>query len=210
MAGSPAGLAAGSLLLFSRSVVSSSLQSHGLQHARLPCPSLSPAVCPNSCSLSRWCHPTISSSVTPSPPALNLSQHQSLFQWVSSSHGVAKVWSPGSEWLKNRAADQKTHTWFLRAAGLPHSMAASGCWEFLCSSSGPQTEVLQSCFVFINVKDFKSMRHLPTKVWLWNCTRYLYSRSLIFSLDLLYLLILNDIGIYFYIVSFIYKEIIPF
>ena len=35
---------------------------HGLQHARLPCPSLSPRVCSNSCPLSQWCHPTISSS----------------------------------------------------------------------------------------------------------------------------------------------------
>ena len=39
------------------------LQSHELQHSRLPCPSLSPWVCSNSCPLSRWCHPTISSSV---------------------------------------------------------------------------------------------------------------------------------------------------
>ena len=38
-----------------------------------------------------WCHSTISSSVIPSPPALNLSQHQGLFKWVSSSHHVAKV-----------------------------------------------------------------------------------------------------------------------
>ena len=37
--------------------------SHGLQHSRLHCPSPSPWVCPNSCPLSRWCHPTISSSV---------------------------------------------------------------------------------------------------------------------------------------------------
>ena len=36
---------------------------HGLQHARLPCPSLSPGACSNSCPLSQWCHPTISSSV---------------------------------------------------------------------------------------------------------------------------------------------------
>ena len=49
------------LLLFSRWVVSNSLQPHGLQHARLPCPSLSPTVCSNSCPLNRWCHPTISS-----------------------------------------------------------------------------------------------------------------------------------------------------
>ena len=53
----------GENLLFSRSVMSDSLQTHGLQHARLACPSLSPRACSNSCPLSRWCHPTISSSV---------------------------------------------------------------------------------------------------------------------------------------------------
>ena len=52
-----------SLLLFSCSVVSDSLRPHGLQHARPPCPSPSPRVCSNSCPLSWWCHPTISSSV---------------------------------------------------------------------------------------------------------------------------------------------------
>ena len=52
------------LLLFSHLVVSDSLWPHELQHARLPCPSLSPWVCSNSCPLSQWCHPTISSSVT--------------------------------------------------------------------------------------------------------------------------------------------------
>ena len=41
------------------------LRSHGLQHTRLPCPSLSPGVCSNSCPSSQWCHPTISSSVVP-------------------------------------------------------------------------------------------------------------------------------------------------
>ena len=53
------------MLLFSHSVVSNSLQPRGLQHARLPCRSLSPGVCSNSCPLSQWCHPTISSSVIP-------------------------------------------------------------------------------------------------------------------------------------------------
>ena len=48
---------------FSRSVVSNSLWPHELQHARPPCPSPTPGAYPNSCSLSRWCHPTISSSV---------------------------------------------------------------------------------------------------------------------------------------------------
>ena len=48
-----------------QSVLSDSYQPHGLQHARLPCPSLSPGVCSDSCPLSQWCHPTISSSVSP-------------------------------------------------------------------------------------------------------------------------------------------------
>ena len=54
---------------FSRSVMSDSLRPHGLQHARLSCPS-SPGACSNSCSLSWWCHPTISSSVVPFSPCL--------------------------------------------------------------------------------------------------------------------------------------------
>ena len=53
------------LLLFSCSVVSDFLWPHGLQHARLPCPSLSPGVCLSSCPLSQWCHPTSSSSSHP-------------------------------------------------------------------------------------------------------------------------------------------------
>ena len=52
-------------LSFSLSVVSDSLWPHGLQNASLPCPSLSPGVCSNSCPLSQWCHPTISYSVIP-------------------------------------------------------------------------------------------------------------------------------------------------
>ena len=56
------------ILLFSPSVMSNSLQPHGLQHARLPCPSLSPWVCPNSCPLSQWCHPINSSSSVPVYP----------------------------------------------------------------------------------------------------------------------------------------------
>ena len=48
---------------FSHSVVSDSLWSRELQHTRPPCPSPTPGVYPNSCPLSRWCHPTISSSV---------------------------------------------------------------------------------------------------------------------------------------------------
>ena len=51
--------------LFIHSIMSNSLQPHRLQHTRLLCPSLSPRGCSNSCPLRPWCHPTISSSVTP-------------------------------------------------------------------------------------------------------------------------------------------------
>ena len=54
-----------SSLQFNLSVVSDSLWPYGLQHARLPCPSPTPGVYSNSCPLSWWCHPTISSSVIP-------------------------------------------------------------------------------------------------------------------------------------------------
>ena len=79
------------IMLFSCQVESDSLWPHELCHARLLCPSPSPGISPDSCPLIRWCHPTISSSVVPFPPALNLSQHQGLFHWVCSSHQVAKV-----------------------------------------------------------------------------------------------------------------------
>ena len=75
---------------FSCSVVSDSLRPHGLQRARLPCPSPTPRACSNSCPLSQWCHPIIS-LLFPSPPAFNLSQHEGLFKWVSPLHQVAKV-----------------------------------------------------------------------------------------------------------------------
>ena len=69
--------------------MSDSLWPHGLQHARLPCPSPSPRACSNSCPSSQQCHTTLSS---PSLPAFNLSQHQNLFQGVSFSQRWPKYW----------------------------------------------------------------------------------------------------------------------
>ena len=60
---------------FSRSFLSDSLSLHGLQQARPPCPSSTPKVYSNSCPLSQWCHPTISSLSSPSPTTFSLSQH---------------------------------------------------------------------------------------------------------------------------------------
>ena len=66
--------------------MSNSLWPHGLQHARLPCPSPSPRVCSNSCPLSWWCHPTILSFV-PTPFSSCLQSFLASESW----HQVAKV-----------------------------------------------------------------------------------------------------------------------
>ena len=75
--------------------MSDSLRPHGLQHTRPPCLSPTPRVYWNSCQLSRWGHPTISSSVSRSPPALNLSQHQGL---ILSNESVLCI-----RWPKHRS-----------------------------------------------------------------------------------------------------------
>ena len=100
------------LAQFSLSVMSDSLQPHGLQHTRLSCPSLTPRACSNSCPLSQWCHPTISSSVIPFScpqffPSSGSFQMSQLFVSGAQSIGVSastsvlpmntQGWSP-SEW----------------------------------------------------------------------------------------------------------------
>ena len=70
--------------------MSNSLQSHQ-QHARLPCPSLSPRFCSNLMSIESDAIQPSHTLLSPSPLALSLSQHQGLFQWVSSSQQVSKV-----------------------------------------------------------------------------------------------------------------------
>ena len=81
--------------IFTRSVMFDSLWPHGLQHARLPCPSPTPIVYSNSCPLSWWCHPTISSSVVSfsscpqSFPASGSLQMSQLFASGGQSIGVS-------------------------------------------------------------------------------------------------------------------------
>ena len=65
---------------FSLSVVSDSLQPHGLQHTTSPCPSPTPRVYSNLCPLSRWCHPTISSFVVPFSSCLQFFPASGSFQ----------------------------------------------------------------------------------------------------------------------------------
>ena len=75
---------------FSHSVVSNSLRPHGLQHARPPCPSPAPGVHPNSCPLSRWCHPTTSFSVVPFSSCLQSCP-------ASGSFSVSQFFSSGGQ-----------------------------------------------------------------------------------------------------------------
>ena len=71
--------------------MSDSLRPHGLQHARLPCPSPTLRTCSNSCPSSRWCHPTISSSVVPTASSSHQEASTSL---LSSSIRVQTEWKP--------------------------------------------------------------------------------------------------------------------
>ena len=80
--------------LFSHSVVSD-FWAHGLQHARLPCPSPSPRVSPNSCPLSRWCHPTISPSVIP---------FSSCFQSFPASGSMSQFFTSGGQSIEVSAS----------------------------------------------------------------------------------------------------------
>ena len=79
-----------SSLQFSRSVMSDIWRPHGLQHARLPCPSPAPRAYSNSCPLSQWCHPTISSSVIP------FSSHLQSFS-ASGSFPVSQFFASGGQ-----------------------------------------------------------------------------------------------------------------
>ena len=124
---------------FSRLVVPDSLQHHGLQHTRLPCPSPTPGVYPNSCPLNQWCHPTISSSVVPFSwhqhfPASGSFQMSQLFATCGQSIGVSastsvlpmntQDWSPLG-WTGWISAVQGT----LKSLLQYHSSKASILWH---------------------------------------------------------------------------------
>ena len=94
---------------FSRSVVSDSLQPHGLQHVQLPCPSPAPRAYSNSWPLSQWCHPTISSSVVP------FSSHLQSFP-TSGSFQMTQFFTSGGQSIGASASasvfPMNTQDWF--------------------------------------------------------------------------------------------------
>ena len=127
--------------------MSYSMQPHGLQHARLPCPSPTPRACSNSCPLSQWCHPNISSSVVPFS-CLQSFQHQGLFQWVGSLHQVAQV--------LEFQLQHESFQWIFRADFLEDWLVS-----FPCSPGDSQESSTAPQFKSINSSVF-SLLHSPT------------------------------------------------
>ena len=125
--------------------MSDSLQPHGQRHTRLPCLSPTPGVYSNSYPSSWWCHPTNSSSVLPSHHAFNLSQHQSLFKWVSSSHQVVKVLELQ---LQHQSSQWIFRTDFLRMDWLD-LLAVQGTLKSLLHHHSSKAPILQCSAFFI-------------------------------------------------------------
>ena len=133
---------------FSGSVVSNSLWPHGPQHVRPHCPSPTPRVYSNSCPLSQWYHPAISSYVIPFPPASNPFQHQGLFQWVNSLREVAKV-------LEFQLQHQ-SFQWTARTDLLQDGLVGSPCSPRDSQESSPISQLKSINFLSL------SFLHSPT------------------------------------------------
>ena len=145
------------LVHVSHSVVSDSLWPHGLQHARLPCPLLSPRVCSNSCPLNQWCHITFLSFIIPfssclqSFPALRSFPMSQLFSSGGQSIGTSASAS---------VLPMNIQSWFplgltgwisLQSKGLSRVFSSTILWKhrlfgaqpFLLSSSHTHSWLMQ-------------------------------------------------------------------
>ena len=120
------------LLLFSCQVMSFSLQPHELQHTRLPCPSLSPLICSNSCPLSHWCHPIILPSVTPfsSCPQSFPTSGSFPISWLFASGGQ----SIGASALAS-VLPMNIQGWFLLGLNDLISLQSQGLLRVFCSTT---------------------------------------------------------------------------
>ena len=142
--------------LFSCSVMSDSLGPHGQQHTRLPCSSVSPGVCSNSCALSQWCHPTISSSVAP------FSSCPQSFP-VSGSFPMSQLFTSGGQRIGASASvfPMNIQGWFpLGLTGLI-SLQSKGLWRVFSSTIVQKhqffnvqfSSIAQSCLTLCNPTD---------------------------------------------------------
>ena len=161
--------------------MSNSLQLHELQHARPPCPSPTPGDYPNSCPLSRWCHPTISSSVVPfsscpqSFPVSGSFQMSQFFASGGQSIGVSastsvlpmntQDWSPlgHTGWISlqskglSRVFSNTTvqkHQFFSTAAASKSLLSCPTLWPHPWDSPGKNTGV--DCHFLLQCRKVKS------------------------------------------------------
>ena len=136
------------LLLFSCSVMSDFLWSHGQQQARLPCSSLSPGVCSNSRALSLWCHPTISFSVTP------FSFCPQSFP-ASGSFPVSQIFASGGQILELQLQHQ-SFQWILGLISFK-----TDCFDFLAVQGKQVSQVFSRTTVW-KYQFFHAQFYCPT------------------------------------------------
>ena len=136
---------------FSRSVVPNSLWPHGLKHTSLPCPSPTPRACSNSCPSSRWCHPTILSSVVP------FSSHLQSFP-SSGSFPTSRFFASGSQSIEASASVSvlpvNNQDWFslgltgcisLQSKGLSRVFSNTTVWKH--RYFGAQTSLWSNSYI---------------------------------------------------------------
>ena len=135
---------------FSHSVVSDSLRPHGQQHARLPCPSPTPRAYSNSCPLSQWCHPTVSSSVDP------FSSRLQSFPWALGSFSMSQFFESDSQSIGVSASasvlPMNVQNWFpLGWTGWIQSkgLAVQGTLKSLLQHHSSKASILQHSAFFI-------------------------------------------------------------
>ena len=132
-------------LLFRHHIVSNPLRPHGLQHTRLPCPSPSPGVCLSSCPLNRWCHPTISSSVTLFSCCL-----QSFL--ASGSFPMSQVFASGDQRASASAwvLPKSIQGWFpLKLTGLISLLSVQGALKSLLQIHSSKASIIWCSPFFI-------------------------------------------------------------
>ena len=149
------------------SVLSDSLQPHWLQHTRLPCSSLTPSTCSNSCPSSRWCHPTISSSVVPFSSCLQSFP-------ASGSFGISQFFTSGSQSIGTSASASVKQI----VPGQMLSPIIFYCCRFtlLCcfwTELNMQTSLIKcsNIFIFLTFLHFPSPNQIPNRIFLssnWN------------------------------------------
>ena len=143
---------------FSCSVVSDSLWPCELPHARPPCPSPTPGVYPNSCPLSRWCHPNISSSVIPffsCPQSFPASGSLQMSQ-LSTSGGQSIGFSAFNPWVGKIFWRRKWGTLYSILAWKIPRMERSGGLQSM-GSQRIEHEWVTNTFTFLNTKGLQDI-----------------------------------------------------